>query len=99
TDALDMRAISDRWPSPVAAVMSLKAGADLPLVIGTVAEHRETLAAMERAGKDGRVDLVAPFRRIAALARAFPGARPDPEAAWQAGDEELLARAARMGLE
>lgn len=99
TDALDMRAISDRWPAPVAAVMSLRAGADLPLVIGTVAEHRETLAAVERAGVDGSVDLDGPRRRIAALAQAFPGARPDPSAAWQAGDEELLARAARTGLE
>ena len=99
TDALDMRAISDRWPAPVAAVMSLQAGADMPLVIGTVAEHRETLAAIDEAGAASRLDLSGPRRRIAALARAFPGASPDPGSAWQAGDEETLARAARMGLE
>src|SRR5690606_1418015 len=73
TDALDMRAISDRWPAPVAAVMSLQAGADMPLVIGTVAEHRETLAAIDEAGAASRLDLSGPRRRIAVGARAARG--------------------------
>ncbi|HEX7000303.1 MAG TPA: beta-N-acetylhexosaminidase, partial [Trueperaceae bacterium] len=98
TDALDMRAISDRWPAPVAAVMSLQAGADLPLVIGAVASHRATLDAIEQAAEEGVVDLAGPRRRLAELSRRFPGHAPDPDAAWREGDEELLAEAARRGL-
>ncbi len=98
TDALDMRAISDLWPAPVAAVMSLQAGADLPLVIGQVSAHRATLDAIERAAEEGKVDLSGPLRRLAQLSRRFPGLAPDPDSAWRDGDEDLLAEAARRGL-
>ncbi len=98
TDALDMRAISERWPAPVSAVMALAAGVDLPLVIGEVAGHRETLDAIGRAASEGRVDLGASRRRLESLASRFPATSPNPAFAWREGDEELLAAAASRGL-
>jgi beta-N-acetylhexosaminidase len=101
TDALDMRAISDRWPAPEAAVMALAAGADLPLTLGPVMQHVATLAYMDEALSDGRLDrgeVAASLRRLSDLAKRFPGRRPDPIAAWRVGDSDLLAEAARRGL-
>ncbi len=101
TDALDMRAISDRWPAPVATVMALAAGADLPLTLGDPREHDATLRAVDAALAEGRLDpaeVVASLGRLARLAARFPGRRGDPEAAWRDGDEALLAEAARRGL-
>lgn len=101
TDALDMRAISDRWPAPVAAVMALAAGADVPLTLGPVRQHVETLRAIDTAAGEGRLDpaeVAASLGRIAALAARFPGRPADPGAAWREGDEDVMAEAARRGL-
>lgn len=101
TDALDMRAISERWPAPVAAVMSLAAGADLPLTLGPVEEHRAALDAIEAALDDGRLardEVAASVGRLSRLTARFPGAPPDPDGAWRDGDEDVLAEAARRGL-
>lgn len=104
TDALDMRAVADRWSPPVSAVMSLAAGADMPLTLGPLAEHREVLAAIESAVAEGRLDgaeFQASVGRVADLAAAFPGAtRPDADSAWAraAEDERLLADAAHRSL-
>ncbi|HZW27385.1 MAG TPA: beta-N-acetylhexosaminidase [Trueperaceae bacterium] len=101
TDALDMRAISDRWPAPVAAVMALTAGADLPLTLGPVRQHDATLRAIDAAVAEGRLDrgeVAGSLVRLANLAYRFPGGPADPDAAWREGDEELLAEAARRGL-
>ncbi len=104
TDALDMRAVADHWNPPTSAAMALAAGADLPLTLGPLAEHREVLAAIESAVAEGRLDgdeMSASVRRIADLAAAYPGAaRPAADRAWEraAEDERLLADAARRSL-
>ena len=103
TDALDMRAISDTWPAPEAAVMSLVAGADLPLVIGTVAENRAVLDAVDAAAAHGRLaaaEYAASRQRVAALAARYAATSVDPAAAWRAdgSDETLLGEAALRGL-
>ncbi|HEX7040405.1 MAG TPA: beta-N-acetylhexosaminidase [Trueperaceae bacterium] len=101
TDALDMRAISDRWPAPAASVMALAAGADLPLTLGTVRQHDATLRAVDAALAEGRLDaaeVAASLGRVARLSARFSGRRGDPADAWRDGDEALLAEAARRGL-
>ncbi len=54
TDALNMRAISDRWTVEEAVVMSLEAGADL-MVLGTLAEVGAAFDAIDRAVHQGEV--------------------------------------------
>ena len=41
SDALDMRAIADRWPAPEAAVRAVAAGVDAPLLCGPLDGPRE----------------------------------------------------------
>ncbi len=102
TDALDMHAIRDRWNAGEASVMALAAGADLPLTLGTVDQHRATLAAIEAAYAEGRLDAAertASAARLQAFHERFSAAAwPDPTSAWRDGDEALLAAAARRGL-
>ena len=103
TDALDMRAIKDSWPAPQAAVMSLRAGTDLPVVIGGVDENRAVLDEVDAAAADGRLDpaeYAASQARVAALAQRFAATGPDPDGAWRAdgSDETLLSEAAYRGL-
>lgn len=102
TDALDMRAIADTWPAPTAAVMALGAGADLPLTLGSVTEHRQVLDAMVTALSEGRLDeaeFAASVRRVAGLAERFELAGVDAGKSWRADDldEALLDDAARRG--
>src|SRR5690606_27403371 len=39
SDALDMRAIADRWGGPESAVLALAAGVDMPALVAPLAEH------------------------------------------------------------
>jgi beta-N-acetylhexosaminidase len=100
TDALNMRAVADRWSAPQSAVLALAAGADVPLSCGTLAEHLRVVREVERARGDGRLDAERVRRaeaRIARLLRAYPnGARGDvtPSTA----DLALVAEAARRAV-
>lgn len=103
TDALDMRAIRDRWPAPQAAVMSLQAGTDLPLVIGTTAENRAVLDEVDAAAAGGRLapaEYAASQVRVAALAQRYSAGAGHLASAWRAdgSDERLLDEAALRGL-
>lgn len=102
TDALNMHAIADRWSAGEASVLALAAGADLPLTIGTVAEHRITMAAIEAAYADGRLsgaERAATAARYRAFVEAYRAdAHPDAASAWRDGDEALLTTAAKRGL-
>ena len=102
TDALDMHAIKDRWTAGEAAVLALAAGADLPLTLGTVADHRATLAAIDGAYADGRLsgaERAKSQARLQAVLERFPAdARPNAASAWRDGDEALLDDAARRGI-
>lgn len=102
TDALDMRAIADSWPAPVAAIMALKAGADLPLTLGTVAEHRDVLDAVSAAATEGSLDsdeYMASVRRLGRLAERFEIERLAPAEAWRddGADDKVLDEAALRG--
>jgi len=103
TDALDMKAIADRYQPGEAAVLALRAGVDVPLTLGPVAKHRSVLAAIDEAsaaGAFGPDGLAGPLARLAAFARAYPdqasGGRLD--AAVEAADRATMARATRAGL-
>jgi len=104
TDALNMRAVTDRWPAPEAAVLSLAAGADLPVNMGGVELDRGVIAAIEAAVAAGRLDpaeMEASKARIRAVADGYRAAlRPDPSTAWAAdgSDEPLLEAAARRAV-
>lgn len=96
TDALNMRAIADAYGPEEAAVGSLAAGVDMPLHLGPLSEHEGIIKRTERAIGEGRLspsELERSLQRLGRLARRYP-ARPNPEGAWRAGDEELLDRAA-----
>ncbi|MEI6915647.1 MAG: glycoside hydrolase family 3 N-terminal domain-containing protein, partial [Armatimonadota bacterium] len=42
TDCLEMKGVADRWGTPEAAVMAVKAGVDCPLICHTLSVQRET---------------------------------------------------------
>lgn len=90
SDAMDMRAISDRFQPEEANVLALRAGVDLACNIGSVSHHMKVADAVEAAGLDSATSL----ERIARLARDFP-ARPAP---WDEGDRALMEQAAARGL-
>lgn len=103
TDALDMKAVADRFSPGEAVVRALLAGVDVPLTLGSVAKHRSVLAAIDEAlaaGGFGPDGLAGPLARLAAFARAYParaeGGRLD--AAVEAADRATMARATRAGL-
>ena len=101
SDALEMKAIANRWGSAEAAVLALAAGVDMPAQVATLAVHEETTVRVERALAEGRLaaaDLEASARRLRLLAERFPAGRSDPANAWPTGTEELLDRAARRAL-
>lgn len=100
SDALEMRAIADRWGGPESAVMALAAGVDMPAQVATLQVQEATVAAIDRAIAEGRLDpakLAAAQRRLAALKRL---SRPQRAAAdaWAPGDDGLLDRAAQRAL-
>lgn len=100
TDALNMRAVADRYSPTEAVLGALAAGADMPLHVGPLSEHRGVVWGLRRALAVGRLDPDAVERsqeRVAALARRYP-ARPDPDAAWDEGDAALLREAAGRAL-
>jgi beta-N-acetylhexosaminidase len=105
TDALNMRAIRDRWPAPRSAVLALAAGVDVPLSCGTTNEHLAVLRAVADAVRDGRLDparLRASTRRIERLLAAYPvqdGSRARSALAdHEAGDAGLVRSAARRAV-
>ncbi len=100
TDALEMKAIADRWGGPEAAVLALAAGVDMPAQVATLKVQEETVVAIERAVAAGRLDeqaLAASAERLGRLLR-LGRPRPDAAGAWRAGDAELLDEAARRAL-
>jgi beta-N-acetylhexosaminidase len=98
SDALNMRAIADRWSAPEAAVRAVAAGVDAPLLCGPLAEHVAVMAALADAERDGRLDPVAVAAsraRLTHLAAAFPA---HPGRYDDAADRALMADAARRAI-
>jgi beta-N-acetylhexosaminidase len=85
TDSLDMRAVRDRWDAPTAAILALRAGADLVLDAHNLpprdgddgaeraCEAVEIAEAIARAVRDGTLDLEALGASAARIARLRPG--------------------------
>ncbi|MFC4638443.1 glycoside hydrolase family 3 N-terminal domain-containing protein [Deinococcus hohokamensis] len=97
TDAMDMRAIADRYPDGEAAPLSLAAGADALLICGhgDHALHTSHLAAVERALKTGQLSedrLHEALARLHGAAQRFPG-QPRPYPAAQQAQDEAQVRA------
>lgn len=57
TDALEMRALRDRYTPAESAVLSKAAGADVVLPMGTLAEQRDVADAFRAAVEDGRLQI------------------------------------------
>jgi beta-N-acetylhexosaminidase len=99
TDALEMRAIADRYPLPEAVVRALAAGADLVLIGDPVGDLTPITSAVLAAVADGRLPrarLCEAAERVAALATWFAAPSPLPAAGGAADREVAAALAARQ---
>jgi beta-N-acetylhexosaminidase len=99
TDALDMRAVSDRWRPGMAAVMALAAGADAPIAVSPLATHLEIIREIERAVADGRLDparLASAEARLERLVQAYPSR--SERAAAGTSDAATVTEAARRAV-
>jgi beta-N-acetylhexosaminidase len=97
TDALDMDAVAAEYGIPGAATEAILAGCDLAVPI---VEHEETLAGLQRAVADGRLDaeqVERSMRRIQRL-RDKLAAQPAADPAWL-GASAHRALAAQIGRE
>lgn len=93
TDALMMKAVHDRYGHARGAVLSLQAGADMPLAQGSRAEQLAALQAVQAALDEGTLDDAALRRsaeRLDALAARFPAVRVDLTEPQRAADEALM---------
>ncbi|UBV44919.1 glycoside hydrolase family 3 protein (plasmid) [Deinococcus taeanensis] len=103
TDAMDMRAIADRYPDGQGAALTLMAGADAVLNCGhgDLHTHEVHLRAIERALHRGALTeerLHEALRRLAQAQQRFPG-RPRPYgAAQQARDNAQMSAWARAAV-
>lgn len=102
SDALDMRAIADRWGADEAAVLALAAGVDVPVACNRPTRaYLHALDALERASRDGRLDPERVRRaagRVAALLERYPNGAHDLSAADAAADASAEAEAARRAV-
>ena len=101
SDALNMRAIADRWGAPEAAVRSLAAGADLVMPLGDLELQAATLARVQEALDGGELDrrqMEASTEHIERLAARFPVRFATYPTTQQADDRQLFVRAWTRGL-
>jgi beta-N-acetylhexosaminidase len=102
TDALNMRAIRERWGQAAGAVQTLKAGADLALVLQFADEMEASFDALRAALQSGdlaQARLEEAAERVDALIRRYPSVDDYAYAAEQrAADETLFADAWRRAL-
>nr|WP_199066636.1 beta-N-acetylhexosaminidase [Chromobacterium sp. ASV5] len=101
TDALNMKAIRERWGQAAGAAQTLKAGADLALVLQFPDEMLAAKAAVEQALADGELSLDRlrqAWLRVDSLLRRFPSRVQPYEPAQRAADEALFASAWQRAL-
>ncbi len=101
TDALNMRAIADRYGPGEAALRSVQAGADLLLVVGDEAVQNEVHGALQAALEDGRLSrdrVLEALGRSSRLAERYPWQNaPRPDApAHRALAQKVAHRAATL---
>lgn len=83
TDCLEMKAVAERWGTAQAALMAIKAGADLVLVCHTLERQRETYATLLAAARSGELSeerLDRSVARLLAAKRALASYPFDPSA-------------------
>jgi len=93
TDALMMKAVHDRYGHAKAAVLALRAGADMPLAQGSKSEQAATLSAIADALTAGELTeplLLQARARLDALAAAYPAWATPYAPAQRATDDELM---------
>ncbi|AWN24162.1 beta-N-acetylhexosaminidase [Deinococcus irradiatisoli] len=95
TDSMGMQAIDAHYGRGEAAVLSLRAGADMVMALGRREVQEATLKAVQDA-LDAGLDVSDKLERLSALARRFP-VQIDEHAALP-GDEALFGHAWRRGL-
>ncbi|MGL4575781.1 MAG: beta-N-acetylhexosaminidase [Burkholderiaceae bacterium] len=101
TDALMMKAISERYGYARAAVLAIDAGADMILAQGTQAQQLEAIEALRTAFASGELTQAQGSRacaRLDTLAAAYPlqhAAYPSPQ---RIHDDALMRRAWALGL-
>ena len=102
SDALDMRAIAQRWDLASAAVRAIAAGIDVPVLCNVdVRTHASVLEALARAAAAGDLAperLAAARARLDALLRAYPNGVVDGNPESWAEDEAYEAEAARRSI-
>ncbi|WP_440027580.1 beta-N-acetylhexosaminidase [Chromobacterium amazonense] len=102
TDALNMKAIRERWGQPAGAAQTLKAGADLALVLQFADEMEASFDALRAALQNGDLTearLSEAAERVDALIRRYPSVDDYAYATEQrAADEALFAEAWRRAL-
>ncbi len=99
SDALDMRAIAERWGVSEGAVLASVAGVDVPVVCnGNVAGYEATLAALGRAQREGRLRPERACGRLARLLKAYPSAAAQADAGLLEADAEAEREAARRAI-
>ncbi len=92
TDSLAMKSIANTWGFGEATVRSVEAGADLILALGPFEQQLESLAALVKAVKEGRISearLDQSLARIATLRNKFP-AFPQAELSKLAEHRQLM---------
>ena len=101
TDALDMHAIHKRFGHERAAVLALRAGADMVMALGPPEEQALAVQAIARSlesGELGTAALARSLERLDALGARFPVDWPPYAMAQRAADEDLMQRAWAAGL-
>lgn len=101
TDAMNMKAIADRYGRGEGAVQALQAGADMVCALGDQDAVLETLQGIEAAVAAGVLpasDLQSKGERLTQLATRFPAEPTAYSAAQEAADATLFAGAWQAGL-
>jgi beta-N-acetylhexosaminidase len=99
SDALDMRAIADRWGESEAALLAFHAGVDVPIICNVGADaYQRLLDALAVADAAGRIDPLRSQRaqaRLAHLLQRYPAAVLEPSSEELASDAASEVEAAR----
>ncbi|WP_372527174.1 beta-N-acetylhexosaminidase [Piscinibacter sp.] len=101
TDSLVMKAIHDRYGHHLAAVLTLQAGADMAMALGTQADQAAAVQAIANAQRSGALALPQLMKsrgRLDALAERFPSHAVEYAAPQREADDRLMRRAWAAGL-
>ncbi len=99
SDALEMKAIFNRYTIPEATLLTLKAGADIALPCSTMEHQQAAFEAVVRAAENGEIELEESLARILAFKERFCQLPPtNPTAEDLAADTNTMADVARKSV-